>query len=158
MFVTADAVYEVVSMDDFFSRAREELDRALMPQSSFDVLRRVICFGGGRAVFYYIDGFVNENSMSKIFEYVASVTSVEELGTNIPYIELDLVTDIRSLVTAVLCGGAVMLAEGRDCGTVIDARTYHARGISEPEKDKVLRGPHDGFGEVRINITARIRR
>ena len=108
MFVTADAVYEVVSMDDFFSRAREELDRALMPQSSFDVLRRVICFGGGRAVFYYIDGFVNEKSMSKIFEYVASVKSVEELGTNIPYIELDLVTDIRSLVTAVLCGGAVL--------------------------------------------------
>ena len=64
----------------------------------------------------------------RFFEYVASVTSVEELGTNIPYIELDLVTDIRSLVTAVLCGGAVMLAEGRDCGTVIDARTYHARG------------------------------
>ncbi len=158
MFVTADAVYEVVLMDDFFSRAREELDRALMPQSSFDVLRRVICFGGGRALFYYIDGFVNENSMSKIFEYVASVTSVEELGTNIPYIELDLVTDIRSLVTAVLCGGAVMLAEGRDCGTVIDARTYHARGISEPEKDKVLRGPHDGFGEVLINNTALIRR
>ena len=158
MFVTADAVYEVVSMDDFFSRAREELDRALMPQSSFDVLRRVICFGGGRAVFYYIDGFVNENSMSKIFEYVASVTSVEELGTNIPYIELDLVTDIRSLVTAVLCGGAVMLAEGRDCGTVIDARTYHARGISEPEKDKVLRGSKDGFVETIVFNTALIRR
>ena len=31
-------------------------------------------------------------------------------------------------------------------------------GISEPEKDKVLRGPHDGFGEVLINNTALIRR
>ena len=120
MFVTADAVYEVVSMDDFFSRAREELDRALRRcrRSSLDVLRRVVCLSAaGSAVFYCMStGFVNENSMSKIFEYVASVTSVEKLGTNIPYIELDLVTDIRSLVTAVPCGGAVMLAEGRDCG------------------------------------------
>ena len=145
-------------MDDYFSYACAELDKALSPQSSFDVLRRVIRFGGGQAVFYYIDGFVNESSMTKVFEYVASAENADALGTNLPYIELDLVTDIRSLITSVLSGGAVMLAEGRECGTVIDARIYHARGISEPEKDKVLRGPHDGFGEVLINNTALIRR
>ena len=58
-------------MDDYFSYACAELDKALSPQSSFDVLRRVIRFGGGQAVFYYIDGFVNESLITKVFEYVA---------------------------------------------------------------------------------------
>lgn len=145
-------------MSEFFSRACDELDRSLMPTGSFDMLRRVIRYGEGEAVFYYIDGFVSESSMSKVFEYVGSAASVNDFGTNIPYIELDAVTDTGTLVTAVLCGGAVMLAQGSECGYVIDARTYRQRGVSEPEKDKVLRGPHDGFGEVLINNTALIRR
>lgn len=41
---------------------------------------------------------------------------------------------------------------------MIDARTYPARGVEEPEDDKVLRGAHDGFVETLIFNTALIRR
>lgn len=41
---------------------------------------------------------------------------------------------------------------------MIDTREYPSRGIAEPEKDKVLRGPHDGFCETLIFNTTLIRR
>ena len=40
----------------------------------------------------------------------------------------------------------------------IDCRTYPARGVTEPDKDKVLRGSRDGFVETLIFNTALIRR
>ena len=41
---------------------------------------------------------------------------------------------------------------------LIDSRTYPARSVEEPEKDKVLRGSKDGFVETVIYNTALIRR
>lgn len=41
---------------------------------------------------------------------------------------------------------------------MIDARTYPARSVGEPEKDKVLRGSKDGFVETIVFNTALIRR
>ena len=40
----------------------------------------------------------------------------------------------------------------------IDCRTYPARSVGEPEKDKVMRGSRDGFVETLIFNTALIRR
>lgn len=51
-----------------------------------------------------------------------------------------------------------MLIEGYDSYLTIDCRTYPARGVSEPEKDKVMRGSRDGFVETLIFNTALIRR
>ena len=39
-----------------------------------------------------------------------------------------------------------------------DCRTYPARGVAEPDKDKVLRGSRDGFVETLVFNTALIRR
>lgn len=41
---------------------------------------------------------------------------------------------------------------------MIDARSYPARSVAEPEKDKVLRGSKDGFVETVVQNSALIRR
>ncbi len=41
---------------------------------------------------------------------------------------------------------------------LIDSRSYPARSVSEPEKDKTLRGSKDGFVETVVFNTALIRR
>ena len=41
---------------------------------------------------------------------------------------------------------------------IIDCRTYPARSVQEPDKDKVLRGSRDGFVETVVFNTALIRR
>jgi stage V sporulation protein AF len=58
----------------------------------------------------------------------------------------------------VLCGVFAVIIEGYDECILIDSRTYPARGVSEPEKDKVLRGSKDGFVETLVFNTALIRR
>jgi stage V sporulation protein AF len=48
--------------------------------------------------------------------------------------------------------------EGYTKALLIDARTYPARSVDEPDKDKVLRGSKDGFVETLVFNTALIRR
>ena len=65
--------------------------------------------------------------------------------------------DVDSLVKAVLSGQTIMLGPWKEA-IVLDFRTYPARGIDEPNKEKVLRGAHDGFVETIVFNTALIRR
>ncbi len=76
----------------------------------------------------------------------------------LPYGEVDLTTDVDSMVTYLLSGLSCLLIDGYDRVILIDCRTYPARGVSEPEKDKVLRGSRDGFVETLIFNTALVRR
>ena len=51
-----------------------------------------------------------------------------------------------------------LFIDGYDSCITIDCRTYPARSVAEPDKDKVLRGSRDGFVETLIFNTALIRR
>ena len=55
-------------------------------------------------------------------------------------------------------GVSCLFIDGYDACLTIDCRTYPARGVSEPEKDKVMRGSRDGFVETLVFNTALIRR
>ncbi|MEG2001321.1 MAG: spore germination protein, partial [Evtepia sp.] len=59
---------------------------------------------------------------------------------------------------SILSGTLCLLIEGFATAFLIDARTYPARGITEPEDSRVLRGSRDGFVETLIFNTALIRR
>ena len=58
-----------------------------------------------------------------------------------------------------MSGGTLML--GSRFGSfaiLIDSRSYPARETTEPQNDRVMRGPRDGFVETLISNTALIRR
>ena len=58
----------------------------------------------------------------------------------------------------VLSGAVGMVADGYDKALILDPRTYPSRAVEEPESDRLLRGPHDGFVETVVCNTALIRR
>ena len=58
----------------------------------------------------------------------------------------------------VLSGTAVFFVEGYDAALCMDCRSYPARGVDEPDKDKSLRGSRDGFVETVVYNTALVRR
>lgn len=135
------------------------LENILSPGRNFDILKRRFKLSyTSEAMFYYIDGFVKDASMSKVFEHITSATDLTSATENIPYVETEATRDVQSLVKAVMSGATVFIIDGSDDAYIIDTREYPSRGIAEPEKDKVLRGPHDGFSEVLIRNTAMIRR
>ena len=76
----------------------------------------------------------------------------------LPYVETDAAYTVREVVTAVLSGPSVLIIEGIRGALLVDTRTYPMRGVEEPQKDRSLRGPRDGFVETLVMNTAMLRR
>lgn len=62
------------------------------------------------------------------------------------------------MLVQLLTGISCLFIDGFEVCMTIDCRTYPARSVGEPEKDKVMRGSRDGFVETLIFNTALIRR
>ena len=142
-----------------YSEYKKNIEAILEPDKSFDILKRSFTLTYAPEVtFYYIDGFTKDTSMAKIFEHMLGASSLEAVTENLPYMEFEKTRDINTLIKAVLSGQAIFIIDGSDDAFMVDTREYPSRGITEPEKDKVLRGPHDGFCETLIFNTTLIRR
>ena len=143
----------------------EYLNKRLAVNENFDVVYRVIKVGGRDACIYFIDGFCKDELMQKMLQYFMGLTEEEmpddahEMSKKcIPYVEVDLQDDWEQIVYFIMSGVFALLIDGFDRCLLIDSRTYPARSVSEPEKDKALRGSKDGFVETIVFNTALIRR
>lgn len=141
------------------------MNETLPVKESFDIIRREMEIGGKASVFYYIDGFIKDEAMLKIMDSFLSI-SEEELPEdaegfmrkNVPYVEVDIAEDYDQVIRNVLSGAAALFIDGYSESIVIDCRTYPARSVDEPDKDKSLRGSRDGFVETIVFNTALMRR
>ena len=139
------------------------MDAVLVPEASFDLIRRRMPFAGREATFYYIDGLVKDETMLKLMQTLLSLQELPATAKalaeeSIPYVEVETTADPSRTVTMVLSGGVAALIEGYGEAVLIDARTYPVRGVEEPESDRVMRGARDGFVETLIFNTALLRR
>lgn len=80
------------------------------------------------------------------------------MDTYITYIECGTEYELEKFTTSILSGAVGLIIEGFSKAIIIDCRTFPARGVQEPESDKVLRGSHEGFVETVLFNTALIRR
>lgn len=76
----------------------------------------------------------------------------------VPYVEVDIIGDFDQIFRNVLSGATCLFIDGYEACIVIDCRTYPARSVEEPDKDKSLRGSRDGFVETIVFNTALMRR
>lgn len=141
------------------------INELLKVRESFDLLYRVIDVGDHRLCFYFIDGLSKDEIMEKIMEFFYKMKP-EDFPSDaygfskryLPYGEVDLIKDTDALIKYVLSGVPCLFIDGYREGLAVDFRTYPARSVDEPEKDKVMRGSRDGFVETLVFNTALIRR
>lgn len=141
------------------------LNRTLDVEKNFDVIYRVINFAGREACMYLVDGFCKDDLIQKLLQYFMDMTP-EEVPEDMhgiskqftPYVEVEVEGRCSVLINSLLAGMFVLLMDGYDKALLVDSRTYPARGVEEPDKDKVLRGSKDGFVETVVFNTALIRR
>ena len=141
------------------------LNRKLDIDKNFDLVYRVIQIGGREACMYFVDGFCKDELMQKMLQRFMDIKP-EELPENahemskkcVPYVEVDLQSDFSQIIYFIMSGVFALFIDGYDQCILIDSRTYPARSVSEPEKDKALRGCKDGFVETIVFNTALIRR
>ena len=138
------------------------LSSRLRAGESFDIIERHLTVLGEDLCFFYVDGFVKDSEMQRLMEYLLSQKNfddAESLVRCLPYIEVELGTDVEKIVTSVLSGQTVLLSSAFPCESIlIDARTYPARTTTEPDTDRVMQGARDGFVETLVMNTALIRR
>lgn len=144
-----------------------EFDQTLRVDDNFDIIKRELLVQGKNLTFYCVDGFVKDEVLEKMMEFIlkADLKSMEagntfqELANQlVSYVEADLANDFHQMITAILSGSVLLMIDGYEKGILIDARTYPTRGMNEPEADRVLRGSRDGFVETLVFNTALIRR
>ena len=143
------------------------LDNELRLNASFDLVGRDLKIDKRNVKLYFVDGFCKDEIMVKIIAYFMTAQEKDFKSFNtvrdfvnkyVPYVETDVTSKVSDFVKSVLSGGIGMIIEGYSEAVIIDARTYPVRSVGEPDNDKVLRGPHDGFVETLVFNTALIRR
>lgn len=134
-------------------------------ETNFDIVYHTLTIGGRQACFYFVDGLTKDEVLLRLMQAFASIKP-ESMPENahdfskqyVSYGESGLEEDEKNIVIQLFSGLSCLFIDGYDKCITIDCRTYPARGVSEPEKDKVLRGSRDGFVETLIFNTALIRR
>ena len=149
---------------DLYENTRQ-LYSLLRADQNYDMIFRPMRVGENQACLYFINGFVKDEVLEKLLEFFYSLTpedlpqKSEDLTKNqIPYADVRIQTELPEVIQSVLAGMACLLIDGYDACFTIDCRSYPMRSISEPDKDKALRGSRDGFVETLVFNTALIRR
>lgn len=151
------------------SKNYEENVRALRQildsDQNFDILEKHLLIAGHAASLFFIDGLVKDEILEKLLEYFYSLNpkelpdSLEQFQMQaLPYIETEVLTTFEQVQKNLLSGVPCLFINGMPDSLAIDCRTYPARNVEEPFKDRTLRGSRDGFVETVVFNTALIRR
>lgn len=132
-----------------------------------DIVFDEFSIGGKKACFCFVNGSSNTEVMVKIQMTLLSLTKDEVshdkdmqdfMARHIPLNDKKLERDFTKLSTALLWAMSILFIDGFDSAVILDTKRYPSRSIEEPEKNKTMRGPRDGFCENVFFNTALIRR
>ena len=149
--------------------SREEstsyMNQTLPIRESFDLIQRDLMIGERMASFYFINGLNKDDDMLKLMDALLKIKKedmpagiLQFMEMAIPYTEVELIEDFDQVLKNLFSGVTCLFVDGYEGAIAIDCRTYPARSVEEPDKDKSLRGSRDGFVETVVSNTAMIRR
>ena len=161
--VNLDAVSERISSS--LEENVKTIKNILEFDKNFDIVFRNQEIGNKKAGIFFIDGFIKDTIMERLLKAFSDMKpedmpeDVEGFADKyVPYVEVELDDTLVSITKSILSGQVCLLVDGFDKALIIDCRTYPGRSVSEPWKDRVLRGSRDGFVETVISNVALIRR
>lgn len=116
-------------------------------------VHRFLAFAGPTGcVVVYLKSFVdidqlNRSVMSPLQLLETSPTDMQNLAKIIPYAGTQEIGSLRELCQALVHGEVVLLVAGFKSAINIPLKKYEQRAVTEPENEKVVRGPRDSFVE-----------
>lgn len=166
MGATATVEKEAPKISSNLERNIAYLNSILGYGKSFDIVLRRFNVAGKEIAMYFVNGFVKDEVMSLILRNLdelkrsdISPGSLKKLfNEHINHIQVDTVGDLDKVIDQVLSGPLALLVEGEEQALIIDLRMYPSRSPQEPDLEKVVRGPRDGFVETVLMNTLLLRR
>ena len=144
-------------------RAAEKALKALFnaDENPDAVFRHIKTPSGKKLLIVYMSGMADAESIAKCV--IAPLLSAEDDGGGAPRFimeeiitipETDLESDVGRIREAITDGKtAVFTGKGR-CAILIDTRGYEKRAVSEPQNERIVRGPKESFIEaIQTNVT-----
>ena len=142
--------------------------KSLLPiGTSFDLITRDLYLRDTPAFFLGVNGFVKTEILQQIFADLqdplftmdAAIHDIAlYMQSKIGYAQVELVSDVSTLLKQVLSGPIILMIDGFDQALLIDVRTYPTRSIEEPDTEHITRGSREGFVETMLFNANLIRR
>ena len=119
------------------------------------------------AALIYMDGMINSEQLNdSVIRPLLTVETPSVCDSIAEYIEKQVLfardakrlKSVDKIIEGLLYGEAVLLIDTSEEAVNIDAKGWRTRGISEPQDERVLQGPREGFDEAALLNLAMIRR
>ncbi|MGE5415787.1 MAG: spore germination protein [Acidobacteriota bacterium] len=92
-------------------------------------------------------------------EMLSNSSTIDIIKNQVLFINnVEKTSDINRLIDAVYDGDAIFLLEGSSEALVLSSKGWQTRAIEEPEAERALRGPREGFTESLLTNLTMIRR
>jgi len=124
-----------------------------MGNSSDLQAHRFKAFTGNRCcALVYLKSFVdieqlNKSLLSPLLQYTAPPMDMQNMAKVLPYAGTQEITSFQEFCQALAWGQVVLLVSGFKSALQIPLKKYEQRSITEPENEKLVRGPRDSFVE-----------
>ena len=141
--------------------------------TSWDLIAKPFVFDEIRMTAYTANGYFLTMNMVLILEDLAACIrlfvsrqqtpfTVEDLvaflQVTIQFVQVQVIDVMKDAVRFILSGPLVVFLDGYEKVLLIDTRIYPMRSIEEPEIERIVRGPKDGFTETMLMNVVLIRR
>lgn len=129
--------------------------------------KREFSFSGINACLFYFDGMVNvelvNESVIKPLVLCKELPDRDEISKFVAEkllfaSEIKKTSLLSDAVSAILYGDTLLLLENSHIAITVNTKGWRTRGISEPENERVLQGPREGFDEAAMFNVAMLRR
>ena len=126
-----------------------ELDRNLDVENNFDIIKREVVVGNKNACIYYVDGFIKDSLLQEVTRFMlltesGNITDIKNASEYckklLPYMEIETNDELEEIEISLLSGCTVIFIDDINEAIIAYMREYPQRSISEPEKDKVIKG------------------
>ena len=145
----------------------DKIDTLIGVNISFDIGRRELVILDKQIYLYYLSSLIDSQALTLIITNLLKLNDepnknddyFELIVNNIAYENIKYQTNLQNICEDILNGLVVVIVEGEERAISVELRKYPTRSISEPDMEKVIRGPHDGFTEnLSVNIALLRRR
>ncbi len=118
-------------------------------------------------VLMYIDGMVDSMLLNEgVIEPLITVSVENNSESLAEYIEKQILfardvkvkKNVAEILQGIMYGEAALLIDESAEAVLVDAKGFKTRGISEPQDERILQGPREGFEEAGLLNLAMIRR
>ena len=115
----------------------------------------------------YLDGMVNSEQLNEsVIKPILTVETPFNAKDLADYVATQILfardvkntSDISKILEGILYGEALILIENSPVALMVDVKGWRTRGVSEPQDERVLQGPREGFDEAALLNVALVRR